>query len=326
MTIFGTDKKISFYRLLMVAILLVSSLSMSACRGIELENKTEQVEGYTESQAKIILANEMNRYKKAYTADILKVEVGEETFETVLVDNVKAFLEQVRLLCMLADERGISVTSQERDSIRALSEEYYGLLTEEDLDYIGCSLEDVQTVYEDYFHASKLINELTKDAMSEISDSEAKIIEIQQIETSDEKKALAILKLAKIDGMDFATLASRYNEADETVLELRRGTVGGLYEETAFSLNEGEISNIIKTGGLYYILKCTVGYDEEATQERKQLLENAINTSAFSSVYESYREEHNIRFRERFWQDMNLEAGAASTVDNFFELYDAAFP
>ncbi|HIU87916.1 MAG TPA: peptidyl-prolyl cis-trans isomerase [Candidatus Avilachnospira avistercoris] len=313
---------------MMVAMLLVSSLSMSACRGIELKNKTEEVEGYTESQAMIVLTNEMNRYRKAYTDDILKVEAGDsgESFEELLIDNVKAFLEQVKLLCMLAEERGISVTSQERDSIRALSELYYSSLTPEDKDYIGCSLEDVQRVYEDYFLADKLINELTKNAGSEISDSEAKVIEIQQIALSDEKKALAVLKLLKIDGLDFATLASRYNEAEETALSLRRDTIGGLYEDTAFSLDEGEISNIIKTGDLYYILKCTNGYDEKATQERKRLIENAIDTSAFSEVYEGYKEEHNIRFGERFWNDISLGEGSASTADNFFRLYDEAFP
>ena len=313
---------------MMVAMLLVSSLSMSACRGIELENKTEEVEGYTESQAMIALTNEMNRYRKAYTDDILKVEAGDsgESFEELLIDNVKAFLEQVKLLCMLAEERGISVTSQERDSIRALSELYYSSLTPEDKDYIGCSLEDVQRVYEDYFLADKLINELTKNAGSEISDSEAKVIEIQQIGTSDLRKALAILKLCKIDGADFATMASRYTETDTVTLKLMRGTLGGLYEDTAFSLDEGEISNIIETGGMYYIIKCTDGYDEEATLERKSMLEDAINTSAFSEEYQSYKEEHNIRFAERFWRDVDLQNGELSTVDNFFELYEQKFP
>ena len=328
MRIFSAIKKRTYSLIMTVAILTVSSLSMSACKGLELENKTQQVDGYTESQAMIVLANERNRYKEAYTASILTASVGDggESFEEVLTDNVREYLEQVRLLCMMADERGITVTGQERDLIRELSETYYSMLSGEDLSYIGCSVEDVQTVYEDLFQATKLINELTKEAQSEISDSEAKVIEIQQIGTSDLRKALAILKLCKIDGADFATMASRYTETDTVTLKLMRGTLGGLYEDTAFSLDEGEISNIIETGGMYYIIKCTDGYDEEATLERKSMLEDAINTSAFSEEYQSYKEEHNIRFAERFWRDVDLQNGELSTVDNFFELYEQKFP
>ena len=311
-----------------MAILLVSSFSMSACRGIPLENKTEQIEGYTESQAMIVLVNERNRYKSAFTEDILSLTVDEEgqSFEEKLTENVKTFLEQVKLLCMLADERGIIVNSQERDSIRALSESYYGMLSKEDLELIGCDMEDIQLLYEDYFQADKLIRTLTAGANSDISDSEAKVIEVQQIATASLKKALAILKLCKIDGSDFATMASRYSEADEITLRLERGTIGGLYEDTAFSLDEGEISNIIETGGMYYIFKCTNGYDEEATRQRKERLEAAINTEAFSGVYQSYKDEHNVRFAEDFWEDVDLFSGMDSTVDNFFELYDESFP
>ena len=319
-------KKLHLWIILMT-MLMVSSFSMSGCRGLELENKTEEIAGYTESQARIVLVNELSRYEKAYMDAILDVPVDETegTFEDVLVSNVKEFMEQLKLLCMLAEERGVALTSQERDELRELSEEYYSGLTEADRDIIGCSPEDVQQVYEDYYLAEKLIDTLTADAKSDISDSEAKIIEIQQICTSDLKKALAILKLSKIDGYDFASLASRYTEASEVTIKLQRGSRGGLYEETAFSLDEGEISNIIEVGGLYYIIKCTNGYDERATAERKEILESAINTRAFSQVYDSYKSEHPVRFRDRFWDEIDLSELTEADADNFFELYDENF-
>ncbi len=312
----------------LVTVLGVSSLSMSACKGLELEDKTEVIEGYTESQAMIVLVNERNRYVKAYTFDILSVEVeGEDAeFAEMLTDNVKEYLEQLRLLCRYADEYGVTVTSQERDSLRTLSEKYYATLTEADLEYIGCTVHDVQTVYEDLFQAEKLITQLTSGVQSEISDSEAKVIEIQQIATSELKRALAILKLIKIDGADFVTMAGRYNEADTVSVELKRGTVGGLYEDTAFSLETGEVSNIIESGGIYYILKCVNDYDEKATMERKDLLNDAIKTDAFEAVYQSYRDEHNVRFAESFWLEVDLSDGKGSTTDRFFELYWEAFP
>lgn len=307
----------------MAAILLVSSLLMSACRGMELENKTEQVEGYTKEQAMIVVANERNRYQNVYTSAIWNVQFGEDntSFEEHMIQNVKVFLEQVTTLNMLAAERGITVTSQERDRIRTLSEQYMNGLSEADRAYIGCDISDVQKVYTDYFLANKLASVLTSTADSEISDSEAKIIHVEQIVTASLPKAKALLKKAKIEGDDFGTLARRYSESDEVERVLRRGVSENVYERTAFGLDEGEISNIVELDGLYYIIKCTNGYDEAATLMRKDKLETAILDRAFMEVYEPYRAEHNIRFAESFWKRIDFSEGEDSAVTNFFELY-----
>lgn len=313
---------------LLLILVFALPLLLSACSGIKLENKTEQVEGYTKEQAMILLANERNRYQNAYTASVWDVEVGEKhtSFDRLLVQNVKGFMEQMRLICMLAEEEGVTVTSQERDELRQLSETWLSGLSEADLAYIGCTKEDVQRVYTDYFQANKLVRQLTAKNKSEISDSQAKVIHVQQIVTSSLPKAKALLKQVKIDKADFGSTAGRYSESEVTERELKRGSSQSLYERTAFALDEGEISNIISADGLYYIIKCVNGYDEEATRERKDRLQKAINNQTFQAVFAPYREEHNIRFAERFWNHINLKEGTDSSVENFFDLYEQAFP
>ena len=314
----------------LAAVLLASSLLVSGCRGLELENKTEQVKGYSRQQAMIVAANERNRYQNVYGSGIWELPAGEEgeerSFGEAMVLNVRSFLEQIKTLNMMAEERGMSVTSQERDAIRTLSETYYNGLTEADRDYIGCSLSDVQTLYTDYFLANKLAAVLISGTDSEISDSEAKIIQIQQIETSSLQKAKALLKLVKIDGSDFETMARRYSETEEIDRTLSRGGEEDIYQRTAFGLDEGQISNIVEMNGLYYIIKCTDGYDEEATLQRKDRLQDAIRSQAFIEEYETYRQEHNIRFSESFWNRLDFSDGTDSRVTNFFELYEEAFP
>ena len=144
----------------LAAVLLASSLLVSGCKGLELENKTEQVRGYSRQQAMIVAANERNRYQNVYGSGIWELPAGEEgeerSFGEAMVLNVRSFLEQIKTLNMMAEERGMSVTSQERDAIRTLSETYYNGLTEADRDYIGCSLSDVQTLYTDYFLAETI--------------------------------------------------------------------------------------------------------------------------------------------------------------------------
>ena len=162
------------------AVLLLTALLLSSCRGVELENKIVQVEGYTRPQAMILLANERNRYQDLYTPVIWEAKSADGTgFDRQLIDSVKSFAEQLRLICMMAEERNFSLSSTERDLIRQMSERYYGSLSSADRNYIGCSEEDVRTLYTDYFTAVRLIQSFTGDVSSEISDSEVKVIRIQ---------------------------------------------------------------------------------------------------------------------------------------------------
>lgn len=307
------------------AVLTAAVFILPSCKGLELENKTEQVEEYTKEQAMVIISNERNRYENAYSEDIWKISVDDEGtgFDKLTIQNVKSYLEEIKLLCMLADERGISITSTERDIVRQMTDEYMAGLDEGDLEYIGCTREDVQKMYTDIFQAEKLINSITGTVDSEISDSEAKVISIQQIVTADEKKAKAILKRIKIDGENFNSMASRYTEDEEIDLKLMRSDNDeDLITRTAFSLEENEVSNILFKDGLYYIIKCTDGYAEEDTLLRKARLEEAMNNKAVMDIIGPYRNEHNIQFVERFWNNMDFSEPDGSEADDFFDIYN----
>lgn len=319
--------KIELYRRIrLILAAAMAAASLTACKGMELENKTEIVEEYTRPQAMILIANERNRYENVYSDKIWSVSVGDEAagFDKLTVQNVKQFMEEIKLLSMLAGEKGITVSSTDRDEIRQITDEYMDGLTEGDLAYIGCDRTDVQTVYTDYLIADKLIENITGGVDSEISDSEVKVIRIRQIGTSDLKKAKAILKRIKIDGESFSSMASRYTETDTIERTLMRGSDNDLIEKTAFTLEEGQTSNIIEENGMYYIINCVDGYAEQETLERKERLEKAMNTKAVRDVLDPYRSEHNIQFVERFWNDIDFSEPSGSSVDNFFDLYNKA--
>ena len=315
----------NFRKIKCAAVLTAAVFILPSCKGLELENKTEQVEEYTKEQAMVIISNERNRYENAYSEDIWKISVDDEGtgFDKLTIQNVKSYLEEIKLLCMLAEERGISITSTERDIVRQMTDEYMAGLDEGDLEYIGCTREDVQKMYTDIFQAEKLINSITGTVDSEISDSEAKVISIQQIVTADEKKAKAILKRIKIDGENFNSMASRYTEDEEIDLKLMRSDNDeDLITRTAFGLEENEVSNILFKDGLYYIIKCTDGYAEEDTLLRKARLEEAMNNKAVMDIIGPYRNEHNIQFVERFWNNMDFSEPDGSEADDFFDIYN----
>ncbi len=311
-------------KMLMALLCLAAALFLVSCRGIELENKTEFVEEYTKPQAMILIANERNRYENIYSEQIWDIALGEgETgFDKLTVHNVKQFMEQIKLLGMLAEERGITASSQERDVIRQVTDEYMHGLSDADLAYIGCDRSDVQKLYTDFFIAEKLVRSITGEVDTEISDSEVKVIRIQQIGTVDLKKAKAILKRIKIDGESFSSMASRYTETDTTDLTLMRTDTDDLISRTAFALEEGQTSNILAVGDMYYIINCVDGYAENETLERKERLKKAMNSMAVREILGPYQSEHNIKFVERFWNEIEFGDDGGSTVESFFDVYN----
>lgn len=318
--IFTKNKRKRFISMIMA--LAVSAVLLSGCKGIELENKAEQIEEYTREQAMILIVNERNRYENVYSEGIwgLSAEDG-KTFDRTVIESVKDFMEHIKLLCMMAEERGISLSSSERELIKEMTDAYMDSLSKADLEYIGCTREDVLKIYTDYFTACRLAADLTSSADTAISDSEVKVIKIMQIATEDEKKAKAILKKLKIDRSEFNSLASRYSEADQIELTLKKGSGNGLMEKTAFSLDEGQISNILAIGGMYYIIKVTDGYDQEATMQRKEGIRTALDTLAFNEVVKPFESEHTIVFFEKFWNEISFQEANDSEIDCFFDIY-----
>ena len=206
-----------------------------------------------------------------------------------------------------------------------LSQEYFQGLTAEDVAYMGITQEDVQTMYSDYCLANKAVAELTKDMDLEVSDSEAKVIDIQQIEVADEETADTVLALTQEEGADFARIAGEYSINSQIDRQLARGEADAALEEGAFALQEGQVSGVISCGQTFYIVKCVSDYNEAATQERKAALELLKKERGFKGIYDEFAADHVVTFGEDFWDGVDF-SGDGCTTTSFFELYREYFP
>ena len=254
-------------KLLLVSAVL--TLFLAGCRAeIPIVSEITETKAYTLPQSMIIVATERNRYQKIYTNQIWGVDLpGNQKFETYLLEQVKEFLHEMKRLNLLAKDRGVTLTGAEKEEVRKASEEYFGSLTKEDLSYMKATKDDVRTMYEEYLLSNKVVNELTKDMNLEISDSEAKVITVDQIVLADQAKAAELHERLTAQGEDFSALAREYSQESTVERHIGRGENPGAYEDAAFHLQTGEISPVVEEGGKYYILKCVNDYDETATQE-----------------------------------------------------------
>ena len=321
MAILDRKKRIRRFFCLILSLLFL----LSSCKGIAISGKTENIPGYTEAQAMIVVGSERNRIQNVMGKEVWDLPVAgqvEKTYGEYFLAKTKEFLQDIRTLNLMAEEKGIIANGTEMESIRSAANAFYQSLSEEDKAFFGnCSLKDVVDMYVAYFVAEKTAKSLLANVDTELSAAEAKVISVEQIVVQDEALAKELEEKVKLAGANFSYYARQYSEDPELQKNLAFGESEDEYAKVAFSLEDNEISSVFSQDGKYYILKCLSSYDEEATKERKERLETAIRSLHFQESYEAYQKEHIVRFREPFWKEIDLHSHGGSTADYFFSYY-----
>ena len=290
--------------------------------GFSIRKETGDTSGFPDAQAMLIITTEANRYRTVYTDQIWQVQVGEEeSFQLYLLEQIRTFLKEVKTMNLLADERGIQLTGQEKEQLRQLSSEFYQSLTEADRECIGVSEEDVYAMYEAYHRANRLVDEVTKNVDLEISDSEARVMKIQELCLETEESAQEAFQQLSEEGTNFSSVARAIREEGYKEESVGRGERSAAYEAAVFSLEDGQLSQPFADGDSWYLVKCVDSYDEDATLERKERLALQRKNQAFRRIYDTFAGEHPVEIQGSIWENVNLtEMGQSTTVD-FFERY-----
>ncbi|MEY8394222.1 peptidylprolyl isomerase [Lachnospiraceae bacterium 45-P1] len=278
---------------------------------------------YQRAETMVLVTTERLRYEEVYTEKVWNAAVDNRgtTFETVLLSQIHDFLRELKLMSMMAKEEKITLTSREKEKVKEAAEEYMRALGEAGAKEFGLTERDMENLYTDYWVSEKLVELLTEGMNLEVSDSEAKVITVSQIELSDEEKAREVLSGLSDEGADFSSIAKEYSEDPEIKKQIFYGLKGREYEEAAFSLAAGEISGVLEDSGKYYILKCVSDYDESATRTHKEQMIRQRKNEAFYSTYQAFKEGHALTVDEELWRSLSITGSFRVNAD-FFDIFE----
>lgn len=300
---------------------------LSGCDKLPEGMLKQENELYTQGQIRMIAATERNRYQNLYTGQLWSVTADGQgnTFEALLKNQISQFLEELVVVDRMADEQGIQLTSQEEDDINNLAEEYYAGLSKEDLSFMQASKEDVLDLYRKYYRADKTVSQMTESKNLEVSDAEAKVIQVERIETDSREKAEELFSQVSEEKANFTSIAEQNSLNSQVKFSLEWDADLKEPDKSAFALEENEISAIIEAGGRFYIQKCINAYDQQATALRKEQLAQKKKTEAFQEIYLPYQEKYRVRLGGDIWKNIDFSAGEGCDSDNFFSLYHSYF-
>lgn len=278
---------------------------------------------YGKAEIMMIVTTERLRYEELYTDEIWQTVVDENgtTFAETLVLQIRNFMKELKTMSRMAEDNHVTLSGKERELAKQAASQYMDALGSA-AESLGIDQETAEAFYEDYWRAEKLVETLTESVNLEVSDSEAKVITVDEIVLSDKSAAEDALKKVQASGSDFLTVAKEASEDPEIEKKIYRGLRGDAYEQAAYALAAGEISDVIESDGKYYILRCVNDYDEAATKTRKEEMVREKKNEAFYETYEAYAQNVHLSRDDSLWKNLKITDGDQTSAD-FFEIFES---
>lgn len=272
-------------------------------------------------EAKVYLTNYQNIYGTAYGLNLWEHDFGDNSLTQYVKDITLEELTHVICMDLLAESQEVSLSEEEKADVASAAKEYYASLSEDEIAYLTVTESDIAEYYAHYALAQKLYRSLTNGVNDEVSDDEARVIEIMQIYVTDETKAAEVSSKLK-NGDDFASVANNYNQLSSIQVTVSRDELPVEVEKVAFDLDNGEISDEIPVDHGYYFIKCLNKYDEELTEANKSNIVEKREKEAFDDIYNEYVSGLSSYLNQNLWDELELDTDAAIATDSFFEVFE----
>lgn len=294
----------------------------------------------------VYLTTTQNQYENVYGEEIWNTSLNGVTLEENVKETVLARIAQIKTMYLLARDKGVELTEQESAQVDSAAREYFDSLNETEVERMGVSLDTIRGLYREYAMADKVYQQIIRDINPEISDDEARTITVQHIlirtytvdgngkkvPYSENSKAEAYQKAVEAHGLavdgehDFEQVASQYSEAEQITCSFGKGEMSQVFEDAAFLLETGQISDIIETEEGYHIIKCISTFNREETDANKQKIVELRRKEVFGQEYDAFVETLARKLNEKLWSGITLIHDDEVTTDDFFDVYAKYFP
>lgn len=326
---------IRFLTFILAAVMLVSTGCSSTSQNTDIRivaplSDTELFkisdEICTVPQAMILVSAQKKVVEDVYGEEIWSVKSDGVSFESNIKGSLKDFLARMACMKLMADANGITLSGEEKKQIQNCTENYLSQLTEKETDALGITEADVQEVFTSYYYYNKLMEVLTSDMETEVSDNDARVVQVECIyvkktKKDQTKKLKSILEKAK-KADDFTSVAETYDESGQITMSISRNQLSAELEKVVFAMTEDQISDVLQSENGYYIFHCVKDYDRDATAEHKKELVKELKEEHFTQEYDRFVKSLTAQFNEKAWEKISLSDMVLLSKANFFEIYN----
>jgi foldase protein PrsA len=248
----------------------------------------------------------------------------------MLKDEVIKQITELKVIRKKAEELGITLTEEETAEAKSYAKEHYNGLTTQDINKYLITEDLLERVYEDNLLADKVFEKETINVATDVPDADAKQITIQDIliysvdiddqgnktpfSTEDKAeaydKARNLLEQAKTTD-DFYSLAEANSQADQIEYTFGKGQgpkeFSAAFEQAAFTLKTGQVSDIISTDYGWHILYCVSDFNQDATTRVKEAIIEQRRNDMFTQLYSEWSSKFDVVVNTEAWDAVPFE-------------------
>ncbi len=299
----------------------------------------------TQEEVRLFLMNQKSLYEAAYGENIWSVSLEEETFDAYLAEQLQDFLIRLKTMTLMAEQQGVDLTEEERQAAAEAAETYLAALGEEERQYVQISQEALTSLYEEYRLAERLVKEITDSMTIEVSDDQARVMEVQEIvlyktktnedgtvspmddsEIQECRKQAEEAREKAASGTPFTSLQELYSGEASGSIRLTRQDVSQEWEDEIFNLTSGQVSSLLENEDGFYIIYCVDHYLEQETQENRETIIEEKKTEEFYQQYQSFTAGLATQYDSSRWEGISFaDEEIPHTEVNFYDIYEEYF-
>lgn len=288
--------------------------------------------GCTKEEFMLYLTNTQNSYEATYGTDLWDKSGDGDSMEERIKDNVAARIAQIKTMALLANEYQVTLTDAEEKRILQAADAYLATLQPQEKELLGVTRETVSEIYRENLLAHNVYTYIIKDVNPEISDDEARNVEVAWVfiggdeEDGQARSTAVTVKSLADQGADFDELITTYSDDKSLTHTFGKGQVDAAIEEVAFGLAEGQVSGVVTGTDGYYVVKCISALDRQETDANKEKIVTRRKQEAFNEVYNSFARGLMQRLNEEVYEEITMLHDPAVRTDQLFNIYESYFP
>ena len=302
-----------FFICILGAVLLVS---LAACSEIRLARPMDDsvllvIDDTECSMAEGILR--LLEVKELYNADEDDIfwyrSIGDTDMEHYVKDSVLDEMTKSTAAVIMANEMALTLSIDEQSEVLSNAREgYEKMAAKYDLAKYGITLETAENLYMKKAYYDLVFDEVSKDVTMEISMTDTKVILVNYVE---------IPVKTPIDDIDAIRERIQSGAAFETVCEdagleprmnrmLKKGDMNDRFEQVAYALLDGELSEAVETKECIYLIQCVEDYMvNESVANYNEVISRA-RKQKFDEAFVEFSADRLLRLNKKAWNDIKV--------------------
>ncbi len=236
--------------------------------------------------------------------------VGSQDMKSYIKESVKDELTKITAGMVLADKKAIYLTDEELNDVKAVAKKAFENVCKYfDASKYGVSEENALHIYQKRELYNKTYDTLTAEAKESITVEDTKVIIVRYAlmpaNTSSNDANALYQKIKETKDLEKCTNDAGYEYVKDT--KLKKGMVNSNFDEVAFLLLDGEISEVVESKDGLYIIECIDDQVIADSTSNYNMAVHAAQDSAFDEVYNEFAKEMHLYFNNSMWNKIDIE-------------------